>query len=57
MINTLRTGYSEGELGPIPFRVTITVYPADRNRLEYISGEVPGVGTTTLSELDSALDD
>jgi GntR family transcriptional regulator len=40
MITVLRTCYTAGDQGPVPFRVTITAYPADRNQLLISSGEV-----------------
>src|SRR5579859_3371859 len=41
MVLLMRTGYQAGDEGPIPFRVTFTVLPADRNQLVINSGEVP----------------
>lgn len=41
MVLLIRTGYQAGDEGPIPFRVTFTVLPADRNQLVINSGEVP----------------
>ncbi|MGH3187621.1 MAG: GntR family transcriptional regulator [Streptosporangiaceae bacterium] len=37
----LRTGYAGGPDGPVPFRVTISVFPADRNQFVMNSGAVP----------------
>ena len=37
----IRTGYQTDEEGPVPFWVTFTVLPADRNQLVINSGEVP----------------
>jgi GntR family transcriptional regulator len=37
----IRTGYQASDDGPVPFRVTFTVLPADRNQLVINSGEVP----------------
>jgi len=41
MISMMRTGYRASDAGPVPFRVTFTVLPADRNQLVINSGEVP----------------
>jgi GntR family transcriptional regulator len=41
VISLMRTGYQASGQGPIPFRVTFTVLPADRNQLVINSGEVP----------------
>ncbi|MBV9444831.1 MAG: GntR family transcriptional regulator [Streptosporangiaceae bacterium] len=41
MISLIRTGYRADDDGPVPFRVTFTVLPADRNQLVINSGEVP----------------
>jgi len=41
VISVIRTGYRDGAEGPVPFRVTFTVYPADRNQLIINSGAVP----------------
>lgn len=37
----IRTGYADGPERPLPFRVTISVFPADRNRFVMNSGTVP----------------
>jgi GntR family transcriptional regulator len=37
----LRTGYAENPEGPYPFRVTVSVFPADRNQFVMNSGDVP----------------
>jgi GntR family transcriptional regulator len=37
----MRTGYRASGDGPVPFRVTYTVLPADRNQLVINSGDVP----------------
>jgi GntR family transcriptional regulator len=42
VVTILRTGYRASEEGPVPYRVTCTVFPADRNQLVINSGEVPG---------------
>jgi GntR family transcriptional regulator len=36
-----RTGYADDAQGPVPFRVTISVFPADRNQFVMDSGRVP----------------
>jgi GntR family transcriptional regulator len=41
VLSLMRTGYQQGPHGPVPFRVTFTVLPADRNQLVINSGEVP----------------
>jgi GntR family transcriptional regulator len=41
VICLVRTGYQASAEGPTPFRVMITVLPADRNQLVINSGEVP----------------
>jgi GntR family transcriptional regulator len=47
VIETIRTGYDEsGD----PFRVTVTTYPADRNRFEMIVGQVPPPLVTDLGD-------
>lgn len=42
VVSLMRTGYQAGEKGPVPFRVTFTVLPADRNQLVVNFGQVPG---------------
>jgi GntR family transcriptional regulator len=42
VVSLMRTGYQAGEKGPVPFRVTFTVLPADRNQLVINFGQVPG---------------
>lgn len=37
-----RTGYTADPAGPLPFRLTISVFPADRNQFVMNSGTVPG---------------
>lgn len=37
-----RTGYTEGPGGPVPYRLTISVFPADRNQFVMNSGVAPG---------------
>ena len=41
VITVQRTCYAAGDQGPVPFQVTITAYPGDRNQLLINSGEVP----------------
>ena len=41
VMSLMRTGYQAGDDGPVPFRVTFTVLPADRNQLVINSGDVP----------------
>jgi GntR family transcriptional regulator len=41
VITIHRTCYTIGDQGPVPFRVMITAYPADRNQLLIRSGHVP----------------
>ncbi len=38
----IRTGYADSPDGPVPFRVTVNVFPADRNQFVMNSGMVPG---------------
>jgi GntR family transcriptional regulator len=42
VVSILRTGFADGDRGAVPFRVTFTVLPADRNQLVINSGNVPG---------------
>jgi GntR family transcriptional regulator len=49
VISLMRTGYQASEEGPIPFRVTYTVLPADRNQLVINSGEVPSAWAAAVS--------
>jgi GntR family transcriptional regulator len=41
VVTLVRTSYWASEAGPVPFRVTFTVLPADRNQLVVDSGAVP----------------
>jgi GntR family transcriptional regulator len=41
VLSISRTAYQASDKGPIPFRVTFTIFPADRNQLIINSGEVP----------------
>lgn len=50
VITVLRTSYTTGDQDQIPFRVTVTVFPSDRNELRVTSGEIP---TRTREEWDS----
>jgi GntR family transcriptional regulator len=42
VVSVVRTGYRAGDGEPVPFRVTFTVFPADRNQFVINAGEVPG---------------
>jgi hypothetical protein len=37
----VRTGYRDSDEGPLPFRVTFSYFPADRNQFVMNSGDVP----------------
>jgi len=41
VVSCMRTGYQDTGEGPAPFRVTCTVFPADRNEFRISSGQVP----------------
>jgi GntR family transcriptional regulator len=41
MVAVIRTGYRDSGQGPVPYRVTFTIYPADRNQFVINSGRVP----------------
>jgi GntR family transcriptional regulator len=41
VVSLTRTGYQKSEAGPVPFQVTITVLPGDRNQLVINVGDVP----------------
>jgi DNA-binding transcriptional MocR family regulator len=41
VITCVRTGYRDADEGPVPFRVTCTVLPSDRNEFSISSGRVP----------------
>jgi GntR family transcriptional regulator len=41
VLSISRTAYQASDEGPVPFRVTFTIFPADRNQLVINSGEVP----------------
>jgi GntR family transcriptional regulator len=41
VVAVVRTGYRDSENGPVPFRVTFTVFPADRNQFISETGDVP----------------
>lgn len=43
IVRIIRTAYRAGDDGPVPFRLTYTVLPADRNQLVINYGETPGV--------------
>ncbi len=42
VVTIMRTGYRASDGGPVPYRVTYTALPADRNQLVINAGEVPG---------------
>jgi hypothetical protein len=48
VISLMRTGYQASDSGPTPFRVLITVLPADRNQLVINSGDVPSTPATAV---------
>jgi hypothetical protein len=41
VVSVIRTGYQDSAEGPVPLRVTFTVFPADRNQFVIDSGTVP----------------
>lgn len=41
VVSVARTGYRDHPDGPVPLRVTFTVFPADRNQFVINSGDVP----------------
>jgi GntR family transcriptional regulator len=41
VVAVVQTGYRDSADGPMPFRVTFTVYPADRSQFVLSSGDVP----------------
>jgi GntR family transcriptional regulator len=41
VVSVVRTGYRDGDEGPLPFRVTFSSFPADRNQFVINSGDVP----------------
>ncbi len=41
VVSVIRTGYRDSDEGPIPFRATFTVFPADRNQFVTNSGTFP----------------
>lgn len=41
VVSVIRTGYRDSEEGPIPFRVTFTAFPADRNQFVINVGTAP----------------
>jgi GntR family transcriptional regulator len=49
-----RTGYADSPEGPTPFRVTITIYPADRNQFVINSGKVGKVPAEPIDFLESS---
>jgi len=51
VISLMRTGYQASDAGPIPFRVMLTVLPADRNQLVINSGDVPSTPAAAVRPL------
>lgn len=41
VVSVVRTGYRDSDEGPVPFRVTFSSFPADRNQFVINSGDVP----------------
>jgi GntR family transcriptional regulator len=41
VVSVVRTGYRDSDQGPVPFRVTFSSFPADRNQFVINSGDVP----------------
>lgn len=41
VVSVVRTGYRDSDEGPLPFRVTFSSFPADRNQFVINSGDVP----------------
>jgi GntR family transcriptional regulator len=41
VVSVIRTGYRDSEDGPVPFRVTFTAFPADRNQFVINAGTSP----------------
>ena len=41
VVSVVRTGYRDSDDGPVPFRVTFSSFPADRNQFVINSGDVP----------------
>lgn len=51
LVSLMRTGYEDtAHAGPLPFRVTLTVLPSDRNRFAIEAGIVPRDDTTTVAD-------
>jgi GntR family transcriptional regulator len=50
VVTIMRTAYRSGQDVPVPYRVTCTALPADRNQLVMDSGEVPGDLAAAASE-------
>ncbi len=49
-----RTGFKEAPDEPVPFRVTITIYPADRNQFVINSGKVGKARAKPIDYLESS---
>jgi GntR family transcriptional regulator len=43
VVTIMSTGYTDSSQGPVPFRVTLSVFASDRNQLIINSGELPDV--------------
>jgi GntR family transcriptional regulator len=41
VVCVIRTGYRDSAEGPVPYRVTFTSFPADRNQFVFNTGQVP----------------
>lgn len=57
VLSLIRTGYRDGTAGPVPFRATFTVFPADRNQFVINSGSVPGENAAPASDAWYQADD
>ena len=49
-----RSGFMNGEKGPTPFRLTVTVFPADRNQFVINAGQVDDALADPIATLPSA---
>jgi GntR family transcriptional regulator len=49
-----RTGYRDDDDGPIPFRLTVTVFPADRNQFVINAGRVPSMEAPSKGQVAEA---
>jgi GntR family transcriptional regulator len=50
VVSVIRTGYQDSAEGPVPLRVTFTVFPADRNQFVIDSGTVPAEPAAPASD-------